>query len=63
MSQCPNACKRCCVCDAQIRALREALDPFAAEPLSTEPGHNRTRLFSFAEQDDKIRRAREALSK
>lgn len=45
-----------------IEKLRAALEPFAAEPLSTEPEHNRTMLFSFADQDDKIRRAREALS-
>lgn len=45
----------------QIKKLRAALEPFAAEPLSTEPEHNRTRLFSFADQDEKIRRAREAL--
>lgn len=53
------------ICSAaanEIERLRAALEPFAAEPLSTEPEHNRTMLFSFADQDDKIRRAREALS-
>ncbi len=45
-----------------IRRLKAALKPFADEPLSTEPEHNRTRLFSFADHDEKIRRAREALS-
>lgn len=43
--------------------LRAALKTFADEPLSTEPEHNRTRLFSFTDHDEKIRRAREALSR
>lgn len=40
-----------------------ALKVFADEPLSTEPGHSRTRLFSFEDLDEKIRRARAALAK
>lgn len=43
--------------------LYDALKVFAAEPLSTEPGHNRTRLFSFEDLDEKIRRARAAIAK
>lgn len=43
--------------------LYEALKAFAAEPLSNEPGHSRTRLFSFEDLDEKIRRARAALAK
>lgn len=50
---------------ARLRAdnerLRAALAPFAAEPLSTEPEHNRTRLFSWDDLDAKIRCAREAM--
>jgi len=43
--------------------LYDALKVFADEPLSTEPGHNRTRLFSFEDLDEKIRRARAAIAK
>lgn len=43
--------------------LVKALKVFAAEPLSTEPGHDRTRLFSFEDLDEKIRLARAAIAK
>ena len=43
--------------------LYDALKVFAAEPLSTEPGHDRTRLFSFEDLDEKIRLARAAIAK
>jgi hypothetical protein len=43
--------------------LYDALKVFAAEPLSTEPGHDRARLFSFEDPDEKIRRARAAIAK
>ena len=45
------------------KELYDALKVFAAEPLSTEPGHNRTRLFSLEDLDEKIRRARDAIAK
>jgi hypothetical protein len=45
----------------RIIELENALRPFASEPLTTEPEHNRTRLFSFDDLDEKIRRARAAL--
>lgn len=42
--------------------LKEALEPYANEPLSSEPKFHRTRIWSLEDQDAYIRRARSALS-
>lgn len=46
---------------ARIAELEAALRPFANEPLSTEPAHMKTRLWSFEDSDARIQAARDAL--
>lgn len=63
-NDCPSPAKQFFVrlrAAALIQQFKDALAPFAAMPLSTEPEFQRTRRISLEDYDANIRRARELL--